>query len=369
MDGTDDRAALLGVRAVLSRAQAAPAELSDADYVELLNADGPDLETLCAIADELRRETVGDDVTYVVNRNLDTEAVGAGTDESHDLVARLVDEAWELGATEVCVQGPVRTDVSGREYLELVEIIRSRAPVHIHAFRPAEVADAATRLGTSPREFLRSAVSAGLTSVPGTAARILDDEVRTRLLGRPDLPVRQWLELIETAHRIGLQSTSTMVYGHVESPEQQVAHLRTIVELQERTGGFTEFIPMPLTSTAIPEHLRAVARPGPSERETRAVHAVARLMLHGRIDHVQTAWTKLGFPLSQSVLRGGADDLGGLLLDGSLWPAAGAEGGRQLSVSDAGRIAAEIGRGVRPRTTSYGDPFAVLNRDEGSARR
>lgn len=336
----------------LSKAENAPAALSDAEYVQLLGADGDDLAALCRLADDVRHRVIGDELTYVVNRNLDTGQVAG----QHALVADLVQEAWSLGATEVCMQGAVPADLPAREYLDLVRTITDAAPVHLHAYRAAEVADAAHRLGTSPREFLQEAAAAGLASVPGTAARVLDDDVRARLAGGPDLPVQRWVELIGTAHEVGLRSTSTIVYGHVETAQQQVDHLRALAELQDRTGGFSELIAMPMTPEAMPAHVAGAARPGPSERESRALHAVARLLLHGRIDHVQAAWPKLGTELSRAVLAGGADDFGGLLLDGSVWPGAGAESGLQLSLAEVTACAEHLGRRPRQRATDYGTP-------------
>lgn len=336
----------------LSKAENDPTALSDAEYVQLLGADGADLDALCRFADEVRRTAVGDELTYVVNRNLDTAQVAG----EHALVTELVQEAWSLGATEVCMQGAVSADLPAQEYLDLVRTITEAAPVHLHAYRPAEVADAAHRLGTSPRAFLQEAAAAGVATVPGTAARILDDEVRARLAGGPDLPVQRWIELIRTAHEVGLRSTSTIVYGHVETAQQQVDHLRALAEVQDRTGGFSELIAMPMTPEALPAHLSGIARPGPSERESRALHAVARLLLHGRIDHVQAAWPKLGPELSRTVLAGGADDFGGLLLDGSVWPGAGPESGLQLSLAEVEACAEQLGRRPRQRATDYDTP-------------
>lgn len=328
-----------------------PPRLSDAEAVELLAADGAELEELCAWADAVRRERAGDDLTFVVNRNLDTTRVGAGTDASRARVRELVVEAAALGATEVCVQGPLPPGAPADGYLDLVRTVTGAHPgVHLHAFRPAEVLDAATRTGLTPREFLLRAREAGLGSVPGTAAKILDDGVRTRLAGGPDLPVARWVELITTAHEVGLTSTATMVHGHVETPEQQVAHLRLLASIAERTGGFTEFIPMPYVPAG---PLPPGSRPGPTLRETRAVLAVARLLLAGRIDQVQAPWPKVGTAGAVQLLRGGADDLGGLLLDGVLDPAAGQEQGLSLTRADITRLAAELGRPARQRTTRY----------------
>jgi 2-iminoacetate synthase ThiH len=335
------------VRSRLGAAERDPAGLSDEGYVELLGAEGDELEARCALADAVRRDTVGEALTVVVNRNLAPSLIG---DPDH--LDALVDEAWDLGATEICVQGPVPDGAGPDAPVELVGRITARHPLHLHAFRPAEVARAAARAGSTPREFLTAAREAGLGSVPGTAARILDDDVRGLLTGGTDIPTAQWIELVTTAHEVGLRSTATIVHGHVEAPAQQVAHLRALAAIQDRTGGFTELIAMPLVD--VPEHLVGRVR-GASPREVRALHAVARLLLHGRIDHVQAAWPKLDRSVVLDVLRGGADDLGGLLLDGALDPGAGPEAGRVLTVADVEAIARELDRPVRQRTTLYGE--------------
>ncbi|WP_432490984.1 FO synthase [Kineococcus gypseus] len=343
------------LRAALRTAASDPDRLDDAQAEALLGADGAALEELCATADAVRAARAGEAVTVVVNRNLDTERVGAGTPAARARVRELAAEAQRLGATEVCVQGPLPAGAPADGYLDLVRDVAAGAPgIHLHAFRPPEVADAAARRGSTVRAFLEAARAAGLSSVPGTAARILDDGVRERLAGRPDLPVARWVELVTTAHAVGLTSTATMVHGHVESPAQQVAHLRLLASIAERTGGFTEFIPMPFVPPpgAV---LPAGCRPGPDAREVRAVVAVARLLLAGRVDHVQAPWPKLDAALVVRLLRGGADDLGGLLLDGLLDPAAGQEQGVTMGVADAARLAAAAGRPLRRRSTRYED--------------
>lgn len=340
------------VRHWLRAAASAPAALPDPGYEALLGADGPELAELCGLADSLRRQAVGDTLTYVVNRNLDPPAVAGPAPEARARLAALVAEAAELGATEICMQGPVP---AGDDYLDLIAAVKAAAPgIHLHAFRPPELLDGAARRGMPPERFLAEARDAGLGSVPGTAARILDDQVRERMLGRPDLPVSQWTEIIETAHRAGLTSTSTMVFGHVETPAHVVAHLRLLCAIQDRTGGFTEFIAMPVTPAAAPG-LAGENLPGPSWRQVKAVHAVARLMLHGRIGNIQAAWPKFGIEASAELLRSGANDLGGLLLDGRLAPEAGVESGLVLSREDVDKVAAELGRPLRQRTTRYGE--------------
>ncbi|QHC63670.1 7,8-didemethyl-8-hydroxy-5-deazariboflavin synthase CofG [Rathayibacter festucae] len=338
--------------AVLERASADPAGLDDADYRALLAADGDDLDALAALADDVRRSAVGDTVTVVANRNIDTALWGAGG-LTVETLEQLADEAVALGATELCLQGPLATP--GEDHLLIVRTLHARHPsLHLHAFRPGEILDAATSTGRTPAEMLAALREAGVDSVPGTAARILDDRVRAILSEGADPSVAEWRESVTTAHRGGLRSTATMVYGHVETPQQQIEHLRALAAIQDETGGFTEFIAMPFVPAEAPAAVVAQTRGGPTRRETRAVHAVARLLLHGRIEHVQTAWTKLGLQLSQELLRGGADDLGGLLLDGAMSPEAGAEAHRSLDIATVARLTGEIGRPWRQRTTDYG---------------
>jgi len=340
----------------LQAAAADPLALPDEGYAALLGADGPQLEELRALADALRRQSVGDALTYVVNRNLDPAAVAGRDRRSRDRLAALVTEAADLGATEVCLQGPLPPGVDD-DYLDLIAAVRAAGPrIHLHAFRPPELLDGAARRGMPLEEFLIAAREAGLGSVPGTAARILDDGVRARMAGRADLPVTRWVEVIETAHRAGLNSTATMVFGHIETPADQVAHLRLLAAIQDRTGGFTEFIAMPFVPAAVAvtaPGLVGADVPGPSWRQVLAVHAVARLMLHQRIDNIQAAWPKFGLDASVDLLRSGASDLGGLLLDGRLAPEAGAEAGLVLTLDDVQRVARELGRPVWQRTTSY----------------
>ena len=333
-------------------AAASGADLSDAGYVALLGADGAELEELCALADELRAARVGDDITFVVNRNLDPARVWA----DRELLAELLDEASALGATEVCMQGRLPAAAGAAAYLELIAAVAESQPaLHLHAFRPPEVADGAARLGLSPTAFLARARELGLGSVPGTAARILDDDIRAALSDNGDIPAADWIALIEAAHGVGLRSTATMVYGHLESPAQQVAHLRTLAAIQDRSGGFSELILMPIQPDQVPPAIAGAVRYA-GARETRALHAVARLLLAGRIDHIQAAWPKLGLDLAAQLLTGGADDIGGILLDGSRAPDAGPEAGTTLEPAALAALAAQLGRRLRQRTTLYGEP-------------
>jgi 5-amino-6-(D-ribitylamino)uracil---L-tyrosine 4-hydroxyphenyl transferase len=370
------------VEELLGWAVVDPGGLDDAAWAQLLRTDEPYLDALCGLADAVRAELLSassgagapgeggadGELTFVVNRNLTTaEVAGPPGSPQADLRDALVDEAVALGATELCVQGPLPPDASPDGYLDLVVALHERAPqLHLHAFRPAEVLDAAARSGRTPREWLTAAREAGLGSVPGTGALVLDDALRRRLTptGAPALSTRQWLDVITTAHEVGLRSTATLVYGHLESPAQQVAHLRRLQRVQRLTGGFTELILMPWVpalTAPLPDPLPAGGRRGPSERETRALHAVARVVLghvDGSIPHVQVAWTKLGgaaSPLVEQLLSGGADDLGGLLLDGAVRPEAGAEAGLELTAADVVAVARRLGRTPRQRTTTYAD--------------
>ncbi|RIX30867.1 7,8-didemethyl-8-hydroxy-5-deazariboflavin synthase CofG [Amnibacterium setariae] len=350
---------------LVGRAEDDPDGLADDDWAALLSADGDDLEALAAAADRARAATTGDVLTFVANRNLDGtrwDPEGRRGGLAADDVALLAAEAWAAGATEVCVQGPLHPALPGEAFPALVRALKAGAPgIHVHAFRPAEVLDGANRAGTSPEAFLRQLRAAGVGSVPGTAARVLDDRIRAALSGGTDPSVARWVAVVRAAHRAGLRSTATLVHGHLETPLQVVAHLRRLVAIQDDTGGFTELIAMPFVPADSPVGVPAGSRRGPSPREVRAVHAVARLLLRGRIDHVQAAWPKIGLDGARSVLAGGADDLGGLLLPGAAHPDAGAEAGRSIAVPDVDAVAAGLGRTVVQRTTTYGraDPERV----------
>jgi FO synthase len=224
--------------------------------------------------------------------------------------------------------------------------------MHVHAFSPMEIVSAASKAGVSVREWLQELKAAGLGSIPGTAAEILDDEVRW-VLTKGKLPSSQWIEVVSTAHELGIPSSSTMMYGHVDEPRHWLGHLRTLASIQDRTGGFTEFVPLPFVHTNAPIYLAGLARPGPTERDNRAVHAFARLALHGRIDHVQCSWVKLGDDLAADILRGGADDMGGTLMEETISRMAGSENGSERSVEELAAIAAAAGRPVRQRSTTY----------------
>ncbi|WP_286958285.1 bifunctional FO biosynthesis protein CofGH [Arsenicicoccus sp. UBA7492] len=358
-------------RQALARAEADPAGLSDEDYLALLTSEGDDLEQVTRLADDLRRETVGDEVTYVLNRNINfTNVCYVGcrfcafaqrkTDAdaftlSLDEIASRATEAVTLGATEVCLQGGISPDLRPGDYARIVRAIKDVQPqLHVHAFSPMEIATASAKAGVSPRAWLEELREAGLDSIPGTAAEILDDEVRW-VLTKGKLPTAQWIEIVETAHTLGIPSSSTMMYGHVDHPRHWVGHLRTLAGIQDRTGGFTEFVPLPFVHTNAPVYLAGVARPGPTLRDNRAVHAVARILLHGRIRHVQTSWVKLGVDGARLMLRGGADDLGGTLMEETISRMAGSEHGSAKTVEELREITDGIGRPLRQRSTTYAE--------------
>ncbi|MFC5379723.1 bifunctional FO biosynthesis protein CofGH [Aquipuribacter nitratireducens] len=354
----------------LRRAADDPAGLADEQYLALLTSDGAELDALARLADDVRRSTVGEAVTYVVNRNINvTNVCYVGcrfcafaqrrTDPdaytlSLEEVGRRAAEAQALGATEVCIQSGISPDLGPGAYADIVRAVLAAAPgMHVHAFSPMEVVSAASRAGASVREWLEEVKDAGLGSIPGTAAEILDDDVRW-VLTKGKLPTSAWLEVVETAHSLGIPSSSTMMYGHVDHPRHWVAHLRTLAGVQDRTGGFTEFVPLPFVHHSSPIYLAGIARPGPTLRDNRAVHAVARLLLHGRVDHVQTSWVKLGVDGTRAMLTGGADDLGGTLMEETISRMAGSAHGSAKTVEELTAIAAGIGRPVAQRTTTYG---------------
>jgi FO synthase len=368
------------VRAGLALAASDPAALLDpaheAAAMAVLTADGAALEELTRLADALRADVVGEDVSYVVNRNInfsnvcyvgcrfcafaqrerDADAFRLSLDE---VAARAV-EAAQDGATEVCMQGGIDPQLPITFYADLVRAVKAAVPdMHVHAFSPMEIVSAASKAGVSIEEWLTELRDAGLGSIPGTAAEILDDEVRW-VLTKGKLPAAQWLEVVGTAHRLGIPSSSTMMYGHVDEPRHWLGHLRTLAALQDETGGFTEFVPLPFVHHNAPIYLAGLARPGPTTRDNRAVHAFARLALHGRIDHIQCSWVKLGDDLSARILQGGADDMGGTLMEETISRMAGSENGSARTVTELAAIAAAAGRPVRQRGTTYREPVSRL---------
>ncbi|HEX9065633.1 MAG TPA: bifunctional FO biosynthesis protein CofGH [Streptosporangiaceae bacterium] len=360
------------VAAALRKAERDPAGLTDDEALALLDADGPELDALAGIADAIRRDVNGDAVTYVVNRNInftnvcytgcrfcafaqrrtDADAYTLSLEQIGDRAA----EAWAAGATEVCMQGGIHPDLPGTAYFDIAAEVKRRCPeMHVHAFSPMEVMNGAARTGLSVRDWLTRAREAGLGSLPGTAAEILDDDVRW-VLTKGKLPTSAWIEVITTAHELGIPTTATMMYGHVDTPAHWVGHLRVIRSIAERTGGFTEFVLLPFVHASSPIYLAGLARPGPTKRENRAVHALSRLMLHGAIGSIQCSWVKLGEDLCREVLDGGVNDIGGTLMEETISRMAGSENGSFKTISQLADMVAPIGRPLRQRTTSYGQP-------------
>ncbi|GIJ51082.1 FO synthase [Virgisporangium aliadipatigenens] len=360
-------------RAALALADTDPAALLDPSHeakaMALFTAEGPALDALAAIADRLRAEAVGDDVTYVVNRNInfsnvcyvgcrfcafaqrerDADAYRLSVEE----VADRAEEAWRLGATEVCIQGGIDPKLPVSVYPELVRAIKARVPrLHVHAFSPMEIATASAKAGVSIREWLTGLREAGLDTIPGTAAEILDDDVRW-VLTKGKLPTATWVEVVTTAHEVGLRSSATMMYGHVDSPRHWLTHLRVLAGIQDRTGGLTEFVALPFVHTNAPIYLAGVARPGPTMRDNRAVHAMARVLLHGRVANIQCSWVKLGDEGTVTMLRGGANDLGGTLMEETISRMAGSAHGSARTVEQLTAVAAKAGRRARQRNTVY----------------
>ncbi|CAL9540166.1 FO synthase [Streptomyces sp. enrichment culture] len=359
------------VREALRTAADDPTRLTDAEALALLHADGPALDALCRVADDVRRSVVGDDVTYIVTRNINfTNVCYTGcrfcafaqrrTDAdaytlSLEQVADRAQQAWEVGAVEVCMQGGIHPDLPGTAYFDIAKAVKERVPgMHVHAFSPMEVVNGATRTGLSIREWLTAAKEAGLDSIPGTAAEILDDEVRW-VLTKGKLPTATWIEVIKTAHELGIRSSSTMMYGHVDQPRHWLGHLRALAGIQRETGGFTEFVTLPFIHTNAPVYLAGIARPGPTMRDNRAVTAMARLLLHPWIPNIQTSWVKLGTEGAAEMLRSGANDLGGTLMEETISRMAGSSYGSYKSIRDLIAVAEAAGRPARPRTTLYGE--------------
>ncbi|MGW7524949.1 bifunctional FO biosynthesis protein CofGH [Streptomyces sp. NPDC054783] len=359
------------VRQALATAADDPTRLTDAEALALLHADGPALDALCRVADDVRKAAVGDDVTYIVTRNINfTNVCYTGcrfcafaqrrTDAdaytlSLEQVADRAQQAWDVGAVEVCMQGGIHPDLPGTAYFDIARAVKSRVPgMHVHAFSPMEVVNGATRTGMSIREWLTAAKESGLDTVPGTAAEILDDEVRW-VLTKGKLPTATWIEVVKTAHELGIRSSSTMMYGHVDQPRHWLGHLRTLARIQRETGGFTEFVTLPFIHTNAPVYLAGIARPGPSTRDNRAVTAMARLLLHPWIPNIQTSWVKLGAEGAAEMLRSGANDLGGTLMEETISRMAGSSYGSYKSVRDLVAVAEAAGRPAKPRTTLYGE--------------
>lgn len=345
-------------RPLAARAAADPLSLDDAEWARLLQATGADLGALTATADDVRRYTVGEAVSLVVNRNLTSSGFRSmptgetGTFTLQD-VAAIATDADDLGATEICVQGLLPPEEDPRAYLDIARAIRAATPsTHLHAYRPQDVWDLAERGGLGLDGALEALREAGVDTVPGTGVKVLSERVRA-LVAPGDLDIDRWVSGIMAAHRAGFRSTSVLFYGHVETAQERIAHLRRLRGIQDVTGGFTEFVPIPLPGPAGGVPLVA-GRPPIDEH--RAMVAVSRLMLSGSIPHIQIPWTRVGRDAAATLLQAGGDDLGGTLLDGRVLPEAGVEHGLELPLPDAARIAARLFRPFRRRTTDYREP-------------
>ncbi|TPL23431.1 7,8-didemethyl-8-hydroxy-5-deazariboflavin synthase subunit CofH [Mesorhizobium sp. B2-4-9] len=363
-----------GIQAVLDKADDGRL-LNEADIVTLFRARDTDFAAVCRAADTLRRRVNGDVVSYVVTRNINYTNIcyfkcqfcafskgkmsenlrGRPYDLELEEVAGRVREAWERGASEVCMQGGIHPSYTGERYLSLCRAVKEAVPsIHMHAFSPLEVFQGAKTLGVSLSEFLVRLKQAGLDTLPGTAAEILDDEVR-RTLCADKLNTQEWLDVMRTAHGLGFRTTATIMFGHIDAYEHWARHLMRIRDLQAETGGFTEFVPLPFVHMEAPIYLKGRSRPGPTFREVILMHAVARLTLHPHITNIQTSWVKVGPEGVRHCLNAGVNDLGGTLMDESISRSAGASHGQEMTPQRMESIIVGAGRVPRLRTTTYGN--------------
>ena len=350
-------------------------DLSEKDIVRLIQARGDDFNAVVQSANKLRDETNGNTVSFVVNRNINYTNIcyfkcqfcafskgklsenlrGRPYDLSGEEIQRRVKEAWDRGGTEVCMQGGIHPEYTGQTYIDIVKTVKEAVPeMHVHAFSPLEVWQGAATSNHSLEGYLTELKQAGLSTLPGTAAEILDDEVRSVIC--PDkINTEQWLEVMETAHRVGFRSTATIMYGHVDQPIHWARHLIRVRDLQKKTGGFTEFVPLPFVHMEAPMYLKGKARRGPTFREAILVHAVARLALHPHITNIQASWVKMGHEGVTAALNAGCNDLGGTLMNESISRAAGTQHGQETSPDEMRSMIESAGRTARQRSTLYDD--------------
>jgi FO synthase len=362
-------------------------ELAEDDVAALLQARGPDARAVVAAADTLRREVCGDTVTYVVTRNVNYTnvcyfrcgfcAFSKGRLAANlrgrpylvplEEIARRAREAWERGAVEICLQGGIHPAFTGNTYSEICETVKAAVPgLHVHAFSALEIWQGAATLGVPLVDYLAGLRDSGLASLPGTAAEVLDDKVR-RVICPDKVTTDQWLHVHDTAHVVGLRSTTTIMFGHVDTPRSWARHLLRLRDQQRRSGGFTELVPLPFVHMEAPIYLKGKARPGPTFREAVLIHAAARLALHPWITNVQASWVKLGLAGAQAALLAGANDLGGTLMNESISRAAGAEHGQELPPERMEGAIRALGRMPRQRTTLYGEaPPSQVRRSFGA---
>jgi FO synthase subunit 2 len=347
-------------------------EISSSEGLRLYNTTGIDFHLVGLVADEIRRRRVGDIVTYVVNRNINFTNVcikqcgfcafsrDFREEEGYFLpteeIVRRAKEAYQLGATEVCIQAGLPPDMDGNLYENICKDIKKEIPdIHIHGFSPEEVLYGASRSNTTIREYLKRLKEAGVNTLPGTAAEILDQKLRDKISpGR--ISVKDWIEVIKTAHSIGINTTSTMMFGHIETPEDRVNHIAKIREIQKETGGFTEFVPLNFIYSEAPMYKHQThdqIRQGASGNDVLLTHAIARIMLNNYIDNIQMSWVKEGQKMSQLLLMWGANDFGGTLINESISTSAGSNYGQLIKPKEIRRLSREIGRIPAERNTQY----------------
>jgi len=362
------------------------AELSVADGIALAGAQGRDVHAVTLVADEMRRQQVGDVVTFVVNRNINFTNVcikhctfcafsrDHREEEGYflpvDEVVRRAREAWDLGATEVCIQAGLPPKLDGRYYIDLARALKAALPgLHLHAFSPEEILYGSVRSGLPIREYLGELRAAGLGTLPGTSAEVLDQEIRD-VIARGRITVRQWIEVITTAHALGIRTTSTIMYGHIETPAHWIHHMDLLRSIQKDTGGFTEFVPLSLIHSEAPMYAKGLVpgvRPGATGVEVVRMHALARLMLGGTIRNIQASWVKEGPKLAQLLLGTGANDLGGTLINESISTSAGAQYGQLVPPGELRRLVRDAGRVPAQRDTLYEIVRTYKDGDEDDA--